>query len=279
MNRISMIIITCALFFVAGCALNNDVKSIERRMAQLETENKTLENRIRQLKSDLESQGAIETSLRDMYAGQRAEFDAIREEIRRLNGRLDETDHRMQQDMESMAASLKQMETSIHHFSQAASENQSRILRVEKFVGFEPGGEISAEAGTSVSPEEKMTENELYKVSKQAFDRGDNETARQGFQKFIEIYPKSDQADNARFWIGEIYFNEGWHQKAILEYQDVIEKYPQGNKVPGAYLKQGLAFEKLGEKANALLVLRMLMEKYPKSSEAGIARQKVSQIE
>jgi tol-pal system protein YbgF len=124
-----------------------------------------------------------------------------------------------------------------------------------------------------------MTEDELYNVSKQAFDRNDYETARQGFVKFIEIYPKSDQADNARFWVGEIYFNEGWHQKAILEYQEVIDKYPQGNKVPGAYLKQGLAFEKLGEKANALLVLRMLMEKYPKSSEAGIARQKVSQIE
>lgn len=266
------------MIIVSGCALNKDVRSLESRMAQLETENKTLESRIRQLKMDLESRGAAETGLRDMYAGQRAEFDAIREDIRRINGRLDETDHRMQQATESMTDSLKQTETAVHHFNQTASDNQTRILRIEKFVGFEPGGETGAKEAAAPA-EAKLSEDELYKVSKQAYDRGDYETARQGFTKFIEIYPKSNQGDNARFWIGEIYFNEGWYQKAILEYQEVIEKYPKGNKVPGAYLKQGLAFEKLGEKANALLVLRMLIEKYPDASEAGIARQKVSQIE
>jgi len=268
-NRISMGIVTCAMLFVSGCALNRDVNSLDQRITQLEMENQILKK----------SQGTSETGLRDMYAGQRAESDALKEEIRNINGRLDETDHRLQMATESMAASLKNTETALNHFSQTASENQSRILRVEKFVGFEPGGEPGVEAKVSAPAEPKMSEEELYKVSKQAYDRTDYETARQGFVKFLEIYPKSDQADNARFWIGEIYFNEGWHQKAILEYQEVIEKYPKSNKAAGAYLKQGLAFEKLGEKANALLVLRMLIEKFPNSSEAGIARQKVSQIE
>lgn len=266
------------MMIVSGCALDKDVRSLEGRMARLENENRNLENRILQLKADLESRSAVETGLRGMYAGQRAEFDTVKEDIRQINGRLDETDHRLRQAAESMTASLKQTETAVHHFSQTASENQGRILRIEKFVGFEPGGDTGPKE-TAASAEKKLTEDELYKVSKQAYDRGDYETARQGFIKFIEIYPKSDQGDNARFWIGEIYFSEGWYQKAILEYQEVIEKYPKGNKVPGAYLKQGLSFEKLGEKANALLVLRMLMEKYPDSSEAKIAGQKVSQIE
>jgi tol-pal system protein YbgF len=238
-------------------------------LAELEIENRSLKK----------SQGASETGLRDMYAGQRAEIDVIKEEIRNINGRLDEIDHELRQATKSVSDSLKNTETALNHFSQTASENQNRILRVEKFVGFEPGDEAAAKPEVSAPAGEKMSEEDLYKVSKQAYDRGDLEIARQGFTKFIEIYPKSDQADNARFWIGEIYFNEGWHQKAILEYQEVIEKYPKSNKVAGAYLKQGLAFEKLGEKANALLVLRMLIEKYPNSSEAGIARQKVSQIE
>ena len=274
-----MVMALSAAWMISGCALHKDVQNLENRLARLEAENKALGTRILQLKTDLESQDAVGTGLRDLYAGHRAEFDALKEEVRLLNGRLDEIDHQMRMAEDSRIESQKQAEAALHHFSKAASENQGRILRLEKFLGFEPGQEADPAKGkASAVSAETPTEDELYKVSKQAFDRGDYESARQGFLKFIEIYPKSDQADNARFWIGEIYFNEGWYQKAILEYQDVIEKYPQGNKVPGAYLKQGLAFEKLGENANALLVLRMLMEKYPDSNEAGIARKKVAEL-
>ncbi|MEZ4566828.1 MAG: tetratricopeptide repeat protein [Desulfobacterales bacterium] len=72
---------------------------------------------------------------------------------------------------------------------------------------------------------------------------------------------------------------EKWFQKAILEYQEVIEKFPDGNKVAAAYLKQGLAFHEIGEDANALLVFKTLINKFPDSTEAGIAKQKIAQLE
>ena len=112
-------------------------------------------------------------------------------------------------------------------------------------------------------------------MAKQAFDQGDFETAREGFQELIKQHPKSKNADNAQFWIGEIYYREKWYEKAIIEYQKVIEKHPKGNKVPASLLKQGFAFYNLGDKANARLILTELIKKYPKSNESNIARQKL----
>lgn len=277
--RIQFIFMICALMIFSGCAMNKDVQYLERRMSQLEAENKALKSNLERLKTDIAGREAKENSLRDMYAGQGAEFQRFQEDVNHLNGRFDETQHKVSQDIQSVTDSLKNISNTIDHYSETMTQNKNRIERLENYVGFEPGGESAAKSKDAAPAPEKMSEEELYKVSKQAFDRADYETARQGFEKFLEIYPKSDKSDNARFWIGEIYFTEGWYQKAILEYQEVIEKYKTGNKIQSAYLKQGLAFHKLGENANALLVLKELIKKYPNSNEAGIARQKVSQIE
>ncbi|MBC2713899.1 MAG: tol-pal system protein YbgF [Desulfobacteraceae bacterium] len=277
--RIKFILVISALMIFSGCALDKDVKRLERRMSHLEIENKSLQKKIMQLKTEIESQQAIENSLKDMYAGQGAEFYGVKEDVRHLNGRFDETEYKINQGIQELTDSLKNTAITVDHFSQTVSENKNRIQRIENFVGFEPGGDVAAKDKDAPPTKDKMSEDELYKVSKQAYDRADYETARQGFEKFLEIYPKSDKADNARFWIGEIYFTEGWYQKAILEYQEVIENYPKGNKIQSAYLKQGIAFHKLGENANALLVLKELIKKFPDANEARIARQKVSQIE
>jgi len=277
--RIKFILMICVMMIFSGCAMNKDVKNLERRMSQLEMANKSLLNRIQQLKTDIENQQTVENGLRDMYAGQGAEFSQFKEGVMRLNGRFDETEYRFRQDFGKLSDSLEKTESAIKHFSQTASQNKSRIHRIESYVGYEPGDDDAAKTKAAPPTKDKLSEEELYEVSKKAYDRSDYETARQGFEKFLEIYPKSDKADNACFWIGEIYFTEEWYQKAIVEYQKVIENYPTGNKIQSAYLKQGIAFHKLGESVNALQVFKALIGKFPDSNEAKIARQKVSQIE
>ena len=123
-----------------------------------------------------------------------------------------------------------------------------------------------------------LSENEIYQLAKQAFDKGEYDAAREGFQDLIRRYPKSKNADNAQFWIGEIYYREKWYEKAIVEYQKVVEVYPKGNKVRSALLKQGYAFANIGDTANASLILKDLIRRYPDSNEATIARRKLTQL-
>lgn len=142
-------------------------------------------------------------------------------------------------------------------------------------LDFVPMGDGAVAGGPSGKTEKKHLEDEVYASAKQAFDRGNLEVAREGFQKIIKQYPKSEHADNAQFWIGETYYREKWYEKAILEYQKVIEKYPKSKKVSACLLKQGFAFLDLGEKENGRLFLNELIAKHPKSNEANTARQKL----
>jgi tol-pal system protein YbgF len=276
--RINLILVMCGVITLAGCASNSDVNRLERRVKQLETANTSLRYRIDQLKTDVGGQAEKDNNLSNLYADQDAQFDRFRDDIRKINGRFEETENRFNRDIQSLKDSLKNTGDAVDEFTGKISVNETRIKNLENVMGVEAGEKFDAKA-KSLNPDKDMSESELYKVAKHSYDRGDYETARQGFVKFVKKYPKSDMADNARFWAGEIYFNEGWFQKAILEYEKVIKEYPKGNKVPGAYLKQGISFRKLGEKANARLILNELITKFPDSNEAKIARQKVSQIE
>ncbi len=156
--------------------------------------------------------------------------------------------------------------------------SDQKVDRILQYLNLEATGERGALKPEKVSTVVNLTDKEMYGQARKAFDGGELEAARQGFQDLLKNYPKSNHADNAQFWIGETYYREKWFEKAILEYQKVIEKYPKGNKVPASRLKQGLAFSNLGDNTNARLILQELIKSHPQSNEARIAGKKLKKI-
>jgi tol-pal system protein YbgF len=238
----TVLIILSYMTVLCGCALQRDLVALDHRLILTE-----------------QHHSESEKKLRNQSAGQHVMIDRLKEEIQILRGKLEEIEYTLN----------KKIKT-----------DKDRIVRLEQYLNLEPtGSELKIVADSGIKPKsrarKKLSENEIYQQAKQAFDQGDFETAREGFQKLIKQYPKSKHADNAQFWIGEIYYREKWYEKAIIEYQEVIEKYPKGNKVPASLLKQGFAFYNLGDKANARLILTELLKKYPESNESKIARQKL----
>ncbi|MBU4420046.1 MAG: tol-pal system protein YbgF [Proteobacteria bacterium] len=261
------------LFFniLCGCALHSDVVTLENRMSWLEQRNTNSEKYNKELKSRLEEYIKLldekEQILRKQSAELHAMHDQLKTEMQLLSGRIDETDYL-----------LKQMiENRLERIEEAVGLNKNRITRLEQYLNFE-SDENDLKIKTKPQSSQELSENELYTVSKQAFDAGDFETARKGFKDLINKFPDSAHADNAQFWIGEIYYSEKWYEKAIVEYQKVIEKYPKGNKVPASLLKQGFAFLNLGDKANARLILQELVKKYSEATEAKIATKKLKEL-
>jgi len=238
----TVLIILSYMTVLCGCALQRDLVALDDHLILIE-----------------QHHSESEKKLRNQSAGQHVMIDRLKEEIQILRGKLEEIEYTLN----------KKIKT-----------DKDRIVRLEQYLNLEPtGSELKIVADSGIKPKsrarKKLSENEIYQQAKQAFDQGDFETAREGFQKLIKQYPKSKNADNAQFWIGEIYYREKWYEKAIIEYQEVIEKYPKGNKVPASLLKQGFAFYNLGDKANARLILTELLKKYPESNESKIARQKL----
>ena len=276
------------LMFLAGCVTQNEVRSLDTRLNQLEVRNAEARRSSEALKSDLEVRQEDEQALRQLSASLRAKVGALNEEIRALNGRIEELEHRLNRQNQKAADGVKVEEGQIEKLAKSTKANDERIYQIEQYLNFEPSAQKAPPKNSSEKTVAKIIpsdqakkepgEDEIYRMAKQAFDQGDSDVARKKFQELIEKFPKSERADNAQFWIGEIYYREKWYEKAILEYQKVIENYPTGNKVPASLLKQGLAFLNLGDKTNSRLILEELIKKHPKSNEAKIAKDKVKSL-
>jgi len=276
--------IVMVFLFLSGCVEPRKFVVLENRVAAIEMENnrqlslQTEQNQLK-LKQGLEN---IEKRLnksrsisQEEYAELKYDIQTIKEDFRRVQGSIEEIHHRL----EAYSQDRKEIEKSLERLDHAISKNYEKVIKLEKYMGFEPSAPGELEKKT-ISPEEskKDGEQKLYDFAKKLFDDGDKENARIQFGNFINKYPDSDNADNARFWIADSYYSEKWFEKAILEYQKVLEDYPNSNKLAAARLKQGYAFAELGEKANARLILKELLKKHPDSNEAKYAQKKLESL-
>lgn len=286
MKKKIFIFLLCSII-LSGCALQRDVMTLDDRLAQAERRYTEADQKNKKLEATLEeyrnAREQNDKELRSKTAGQNATIEELQEEIRILKGKLEETDYLLKQKINSFAELSEKREIKLESIDKTTSLNKDRIERLEQYLNFESTAQIQKGQPVSNIPsgkqaKHKLSENEVYTSAKQAYDKGDLNAAREGFQKLLKEFPKSENADNAQFWIGEIYYREKWYEKAILEYQTVIEKYPKGNKVTASLLKQGFAFFNLGDKSNARLILSELIKKYPKSNEAKIAERKLKGI-
>ena len=273
-----------ALFFISGCAKQEDLMavynrtlSLEKRQTQAEIQNEELKN---QVKSTLEQWEADAAKLREDVAEMRAATESVRGEVRKFHGLLEEQGYQLRTKVGAVETTDTKARESMAIVQAKLDSMNDSILRLEAYLGVEDG-KIPAKTGVEPAEEpepEELDEAATYSRAKEAFDAGRLEASREAFKAFLGKFPNSDNADNALFWIGETYFQEKWYEKAILQYQDVIDKYPEANKVPAAYLKQGLSFSMLGDNSNARIVWNQLIKKFPGSPEAVLAKKHIDAI-
>ncbi|OQY50811.1 MAG: hypothetical protein B6240_00975 [Desulfobacteraceae bacterium 4572_87] len=174
-----------------------------------------------------------------------AEMDQLKEEMRFLNGRLDENSHLLKRSIEKDTMEGE----GVSGLQERISLLELRVNRISTYLGLEPmihpqnKDTRTAPVATSQArkpvtpvsqPEPKVklpSDQTLYDVNMDIYRKEKYEEAIVGFKNFLKKYPKSKLADNAAFWIGESYMSMKKYEQAILAFQKVIKKYPRGNKV------------------------------------------------
>lgn len=268
MNRIR-IALALSVVWLSGCALQQDVVTLDKRTLQMERQVNAIDDRLSKLDSGFENRSRTEESLRSQSAEVRAAVGRMTEQTQQLRGRVETAEYQFQQELAAVSDTLALLDARV----KAIEDKLGIRTSPRKPLAAAPPPEPAPEPARPASDEEKA-----YNEGIRLFDEGKLPAARERFEAFLKRYPDSTQADNAQFWIAETYYREQWLEKAILEYQKVIENYPKGNKVPGALLKQALAFAEMGDKENAKLILEELVGKFPQSSEAAIAQEKIKQL-
>lgn len=291
-----------AAVLLCSCALREDVYSLDHRLAALERHNVELVRQNRELgqrneelaqaKEKIASrvEGLDETrrndemELRGQYAEMAAQLQAMRDSTQLLSGRLDEMEYLLNQKLKGFETTQKQNQERMDRLATDMAALQKRLDSLGRSTPQgsgqprQPPPAQASAAAPAAAAGSSLTDQELYQSSKKAFDSGNMDAARKGFETLLADFPKSQLADNAQYFIGETYYREKWYEKAILEYQKVIENYPAGNKVASALLKQAFSFLKIGETNNARLILKDLIARYPGTEEAGIAKKKLESL-
>ncbi|MCG3194355.1 MAG: Outer membrane protein assembly factor BamD [Thermoanaerobaculia bacterium] len=203
----------------------------------------------------------------------------------RSNADLGEKFSDITKDLQSLASKLEDANRRLAQLSQQLAETQARMAgsvpgAAPELQGPPPGGPLVAPVGAGSSPGQVKAPSpaDLFRQAASDYQKGQFDLAREGFQDYIDTYPKTDVSDDALYWIGECHLAQKKPREAINTFENLLRVYPASDKLPAAYLKKAMAHLDLDEKAQAIKQLQLLVHKYPASDEAKIARQRLKAL-
>lgn len=128
-----------------------------------------------------------------------------------------------------------------------------------------PGGEI-ASLGSA---------DDLYQAGYNHMLAGDYALAEQVFGDYVAAHPDGARAADAMFWLGEAQYSQGRYQESAKTFLDAHKAYPQADKGADTLLKLGMSLAQLDNRDTACATLREVLIRYPGASAA--VRSKVSE--
>ncbi len=141
-------------------------------------------------------------------------------------------------------------------------------------------GDAGGEAGETTTPATvEETGRELYDRALEQYLSQDYVEAELGFQRFLDAFPDSELSDNALYWIGECRFARGDNRGAMAAFQTMLHEFPLGNKVPDTLFKVGRTLERLGDTEGARRRFREVLRRFPDSDAAGRATESLSRLQ
>lgn len=263
---------------LGGCVSGSDIDGLHRHITDVEkkvdavSKQSSSKDEVAKLNDNLTKQSAM---LLRSNADIGAKFEELIREMQSLAGKLEDVNRRLSQ------------------VSQQIAETQARLSGssgVSTSVAPPPTGSTGATgpSGTSSSgpivptpgprASRGPTPADLYAQATADYQRGQYELARQGFQEYVDTYPKTDLSDDALYWVGECWEAQKKPSQAIAAWDLLFKAYPQSDKAATAHLKKGLAHLELGEKAQAIVQLQFVVHEYPSSDEAKSARQRLKAL-
>jgi tol-pal system protein YbgF len=126
-----------------------------------------------------------------------------------------------------------------------------------------PGGAPPVPPASTVPP--GTSPQRMYETSMDDYTAGRYDLAIQGFQGFLQAFPRLPQAAGARYNIGMSYYNQSNWPEAQDSFLKVINDYPQaqGSTLPDAYYKLGQTYERMNQIANAKKAYEAAVQKFP----------------
>jgi outer membrane protein assembly factor BamD len=114
---------------------------------------------------------------------------------------------------------------------------------------------------------------DLFELSKEAFDSKKYGKAIEGFKRLVFEHPGSELIDDAQFYLGESYFYSKDYENAAVEYKFLMQGFPESPFLDDANYKLGLTYFRASppyyldqrRTQEALKVIDRFMSRFPES--------------
>lgn len=196
-------------------------------------------------------------------------------EIRKLEKVLEEARSFLSQNNADLGAQLKELRQELAKLQGAMDQTQLELKKVtQDYDLFKRDVAQRFEQGASL-PTDK---DGLYSASKDLYDQGQWEKARQGFEKFAANFPKDSRAARATFYAGQCHMEQQRWVEAQYTFTQVLNNFPGSDAEGDATFRAGDALLEQGECDKAKLVYEAALSEHKKSPFAADARRRVDAI-
>ncbi len=266
--------LTLLLLPAALPAANQETKEIQRDVASLQdqvrTLQRTLDEKLAQLQTvlqqtlDVSSKSSTSVAVLD---------SAMRERLGEQQKTMFAPVATMTAKMDQMTADFNGMRESVADMSERMSKLQAQITELGNTMRTmnapaAPPPTAGAVPGAGPVPDPKQ----LYEAAMRDRSGGNLDLANQGFTEYLKFFGTTELAPNAQFYVGQIAYDKGDFPSAIRSFDTVLEKYPDNNKTPDAIFMKGMSLLKAGQRDAAAREFLNVSAKYPNSEVAAKAR-------
>ncbi len=234
-------------------AIQAQLADVQTHVLQLQKENPT-KDQVVALGTEVREQVQ---ALLHAEADMRVEVEKLAAQIDQLESRLEDTNFRLQQLAQQIAATNQELQAFRDAALARATDSAPRSLS---------------------APANVADPQSLYDTAYADFQRGNYDLAILGFRQYLEVAADTELADNATYWMGECYYRQGKYQKAASQFDEVITQFQRSERIASALLKKGYAYLELGQRAQGVVQLQHVMREFPGSDEAQLAEQRLAAL-
>lgn len=224
--------------------------------------------------------GGIDTG----NARQEVKITELEEELKRLRGRVEESEFKSKKVADDLARFQKDMEFRLNALEQQKSAEATASQESLSKPAAEDGAsaevhEIKDEetVDNSVKPDETLgeesvddsaTPRDLYNKAFRLLNQTRYADASVQFETFTTKYPKDPLIGNAYYWLGETYYIRRDYVKAADNFRQGFEVLPAGPKAADNLLKLSMSLSALKKNKEACVVLDQILVKFKEKSAA-----------
>jgi tol-pal system protein YbgF len=254
-----------------------EIRMLQEQQQQLQALLGNLSDALKAVSGKLDDQSA---AMRKAMADQTLTITNVGENVRVLREKADDTNVRIS----SVAQEIEALRQAIA--SQPAPPAVPPAPG-ETAPGAGPPGAPGAVSPTTAPPAATggtnpiplgVSQQRMFDNTMDDYTAGRFDLAIQGFQSFIQAFPRSPRAAEAQLNIGHSYYNQSKWREAADAFQKVITDYPQSPSVSEAYFKLGASYERMNQIDAAKKAYDTVLKDYPNTVEANLARQALERL-